>query len=218
MSSLFLALRYAISLGICVGVLFYNPSIVAAKQITPSDDFHLERRLQLQNNDSKFDLYPFEEDWEKISMPKYQLQSIMPDEVLGQLQELLLKAVLLGQQLPGTDQPIRFPDLPFILRQSPVLLIDENVANSISIKEVSTPVRILSQETLLQEARTRGDITYLHFQPLRVEDDIVQLTIEAKICPRNPGQPILGLSGVQVMFQKVSGEWQVVGEPIIFSS
>jgi hypothetical protein len=208
MNLLFSVLRYVISLGICVGVLFYNSSLAAVEQTISSDNVPLEPMLQLQNG----------EDWDKISIPEDQLPSIMSDEVLAQLQELLLKDVLSKQQMPGTAQPVWFPDLPFIFRESAVMLINENLAHSISIEELSVPVRILSQETLLEEARTHGDIAYLRFQPLKVEDDIVQLTLEAKICPRNLGQLTLGLSGVRVMFQKVSDKWQVVGEPIIFSS
>ena len=146
------------------------------------------------------------------------LQSIMPDEVLGQLQELLLKAVLLGQKLPGLNQVVQFPDLPFLLQESTVTLIDENLANSVSAEGVLVPVRILSLEALLKEAHAQGNIAYLRFQPLEIEDDTVRLTLEAKICTHDPNQPILGLSGIQVTFQRISGDWQVVNEPVLFSN
>ncbi|MGI2908101.1 hypothetical protein [Tolypothrix sp. VBCCA 56010] len=144
------------------------------------------------------------------------LQSTVSDEVLGQLQELVLKAILLGQRLPGIDRSVRFPDLPFVLQKSTVTLIDENLANSVSIAEISVPVRNLSQEALLEEAREQGDIAYLRFQPPGIEDNVVRLTLEAKVCPHDSSQPVLGLSGIQVTFQKVSGNWQVVNEPVLF--
>ncbi|MBW4450574.1 MAG: hypothetical protein KME38_28040 [Spirirestis rafaelensis WJT71-NPBG6] len=146
------------------------------------------------------------------------LQSTVSDEVLGQLQELVLKAILLGQRLPGIDQSVRFPDLPFLLQKSTVTLIDENLANSVSIAEISVPVRILPQEALLEKAHEQGDIAYLRFQPPGIEDNVVRLTLKADICPQDSSQPVLGLSGIQVTFQKISGNWQVVNEPILFSN
>ena len=151
-------------------------------------------------------------------MTEAPLQSVVSDEVLGQLQELLLKAVLLGQKLPGLNQVVQFPDLPFLLQESTVTLIDENLANSVTITKITVSVRILSQEALLEEAHEEGDIAYLRFQPPEMEDNTVRLTLEARICPQNPNQPVLGLSGIQVTFHRILGIWQVVDEPILFSN
>lgn len=203
-----LVLHSAILLGICSGILFYNFDITAVEQATLIDNISLRPMLELQS----------QENLEESSMSGSPLQSIMPDEVLGQLQELLLKAVLLGQKLPGLNQVVQFPDLPFLLQESTVTLIDENLANSVSAEGVLVPVRILSLEALLKEAHAQGNIAYLRFQPLEIEDDTVRLTLEAKICTHDPNQPILGLSGIQVTFQRISGDWQVVNEPVLFSN
>jgi len=151
-------------------------------------------------------------------MPEVQLQSLPSDEVLRHLQETLLKAVLLSQRLPGGNQPIMFPDLSFILRQPNVVLVDENLVGPVSIEESPTRVRLLSRETLQQEARTQGDITYLRFQPPVGEGNAVRLTLEAKIAARDPDQRILGLSGIQVKFEEVAGQWEAVDEPIFFAT
>lgn len=151
-------------------------------------------------------------------MPEVQLQSLPSGEVLRYLQETLLKAVVLSQPLPGGNQPILFPDLSFIRRQSTVVLVDENLAGPLSIEEPPTPVRILTREALLQEARTQGDITYLRFQPPVREGNVVRLTLEAKIVPHDPTQRTLGLSGVQAKFQEVAGQWEAVEEPIFFAT
>jgi hypothetical protein len=197
-----------IILAICSGTLLYNSRIGAVKQLILIDDISLKPILSLQN----------QEDLEESYMFRSHLQSIMSDEVLGQLQELLLKAILLGQKLPGLDRSIQFPDLPFLLQESTITLIDENLKNSISFAEVPIPIRILSQQALLEEAHTQGDIAYLRFQPSEIEGDTVRLTLEAKVYPHDPNQSVLGLSGIQVTFQRVSGNWQVFREPILFSS
>lgn len=150
-------------------------------------------------------------------MSKVQSKSSPSDEVIRDLQEMLLKAVLLVQRLPGCNQPIIFPDLSFILNQPTIVLINENLAGTVSIEESPKPVCILSQEALLQEASTQGDINYLRFQTPIVEDNAVRLTLEAKIAPRDPEQRTLGLGGIQVKFQEVEGQWEAADEPIFFA-
>jgi len=150
-------------------------------------------------------------------MPEVQYQALPSDEVLRHLQETLLKAVLLSQALPGLNQPIIFPDLSFILRQPIIILVDENLAGRVTIEQPPKPFRIMSRENLLLEARTKGDITYLCFRPPEGEDKSVKLTLEAKIAPRDPAQLTLGLSGIQVKFQEVAGQWEAIEEPTFFA-
>lgn len=151
-------------------------------------------------------------------MPEVQSQSLPSDEVLRQLQETLLKAILLKERLPGGNQPIMFPDLSFILGQPTIVLVDENLAGPVTIEQPPKPIRIMSREDLLLEARTKGDIAYLLFRPPQGEDKSVKLTLEAKIAPCDPTQLTLGLSGVQVKFQKVTGQWEAIEEPAFFAT
>ncbi|MBD2068240.1 hypothetical protein H6F93_12030 [Leptolyngbya sp. FACHB-671] len=204
----FLTLYSTILLEICSGILFYSFNITTVEQTIPIDATSLRLMLELQN----------QEGLEKHSMSSSYVKSVMSDEVLGRLQELLLEAVLLGQELPGFDQSVQFPDLSFLLEESIVTLIDENLANSISFEEISIPVRILSQEALLEEGYEKGNVAYLRFQPPEIEDNAVRLTLEAKIYSHDSSQFALGLSGIQVTFQRISGDWQVVNEPILFSN
>jgi hypothetical protein len=130
------------------------------------------------------------------------------------LQELVVKAVLLGLPLPGRTRVIRFPDLSFILNQNTIFLVDENLFGQISLEEPPRPVRILSVEDLKQESQYRGDIAYLRFQPPKVGDDEIQLTMEAKIATRDPNKQTLGLSSIHVKFVKIEGTWIVVDDPV----
>lgn len=149
-------------------------------------------------------------------MSETQSISAPSEEELRSLQKTLLRAVLLSEPLPGGDQPLIIPDLDLILRQPIVVLSDENLAGSLSIEESPKPIRILSQEDLLQEARLQGDLAYFHFQPPNIDGNAVRLTLEMKIAPRDPSQHTLGLGGVQARFQKIS-QWEVIEEPIFFA-
>lgn len=133
---------------------------------------------------------------------------------LFNLQELIVKAILLGQSLPGCTQAIRFPDLSFILNQPIIFLVDENLFGYIAIEESPRPIRILSVEDLRQECQNRGDIAYLQFQPSEVRDDEVQVTLVARIATSDPNKQTLGLSDIHVKFVKVADEWKVMEEPV----
>jgi hypothetical protein len=143
----------------------------------------------------------------------------LDDAAIRQLQEALLEALLLNRPLPGSTKPIVFPDLALILRQSTIPLIDENLVGLISIEGLPKPVRILSLDALLEEARAKGNLAYLRFQPAeRVSSDAVRLTLQAGIAPDEPGQHALGLSGVQINVQKIGDQWKAIDEPIFFAS
>jgi len=131
---------------------------------------------------------------------------------------MLLRSVLSREALPGSRQPVEMPDLSFVLRQSPVLLSNENLASSVSLEGLPVPVRVLSQEEIVEEARERGDTAYLRFQPAQEEGDAVRLTLEARILPQDPGSLALGLSGVQVRFQQADGQWETADEPSFFAT
>jgi len=151
-------------------------------------------------------------------MSSDQSQTLLSDDVLNQLQVILLRAVLLSQRLPGGDQPIMFPDLSFVLNQTAVILSDDNLVGSVSVAELLKPVRILSRETIEQEAHIHGDLTYLQFRPPELEDNDVWLTLEARIVPQDPDRRALGLSAIRVKFQEVAGRWEVADEPIFFAA
>jgi hypothetical protein len=143
--------------------------------------------------------------------------STLPNEALGQLQETLLRAVLLRDFLPGGRQPVEMPDLSFVLRQPTVLLSNENLARSLSLEELPVPIRIISPEGIVEEARASGDIAYLRFHPAQEEGEVVRLILEARIVPQDPGLHAVGLSGIQANFRQVEGGWETVDEPLFFA-
>ena len=130
-------------------------------------------------------------------------------QVILQLQEMMLRAVLLGQPLPGANQPLRLPDLEFVTRHPYIYLLDPVLLN-----DSPKPLRIVSLETLRQEAQEMGNIVYLQFHVGEVSDSSVNLRLEARIATGDANQHELGLSSVSVKFSKVGDEWQMVEPPI----
>lgn len=154
----------------------------------------------------------------KRGQPKKKGQSRPSKEEIGELQEILLTAILSSQPLPGADKPINFPDLAMIVNQPNIILADENLVRSVQIKASPKPVQILSSDEMREQARTHGDLTYLHFQPPEVGDNSVGLTLEGRIMPRNPDQRTLGLSTIQIRFHKVGDQWLAQGDPVLSAS
>lgn len=141
--------------------------------------------------------------------------SVKPD---GYLQGLILRAALLGETLPGTDQPVQFPDLPFITGHTPVTLLDENLDKHISVNNPGMQIRVLTQNDIRAQAALEGDTVYLHFQPPGVQENTIYLSLQAEIISSHPDKQRLGLSGMRVGFRKVNGHWEVVDGPVYYAA
>ncbi len=143
----------------------------------------------------------------------------MPSEkILLQLQNMLLKAVLLGHALPGSSNPVRFPDLLFIKRQSVIFLLDKNLSGPILIEELSRPIHVLSEAALFQESLKSGDVTFLQFQSPEDSGDEVTLTLDARIATQDIHQQTLGLSTISVTFFQGADGWRLKEEPLYSAS
>ena len=129
------------------------------------------------------------------------------------LQETVLKAVLLGQHLPGSGQTARLPDKAFIFRHPNVYVSDENLAGQFSLEGLSKPIRIVSTKALQREAKDKGEIAYLRFSAPEIKGDTVALTLEGKIVSTDPNRVPLGLSSVHFTFKKVNDKWESVAQP-----
>ena len=137
---------------------------------------------------------------------------------LSQLQNLLLLAVLLGTPLPGSTQPVRLPDLTFVLGQPSIILLDQNLSKPISLGGAPKPLRVMSVDELRKHAEQQGDTAYLMFEQPEQEGGDVRMTLSARIATREPTSQALGLSSIRVQFRKVGGEWRLVDEPIYSAS
>jgi hypothetical protein len=136
-------------------------------------------------------------------------------EDVARLQGLFLRATLLGIPLPGSSQPIRFPDLSFVTEQPSIFLIDQNLAGPIEFSGGPKPLRILSVDAMRKEGEQRGEVAYLQFAPPQINDDEVGLTLAARISARTPAVGDLGLSAIHARFRNVGGHWQLAQEPVV---
>ncbi len=152
-------------------------------------------------------------------MPDTRSHAKLPDEeTLGQLQGAMLEAILSGKPFPEHSRPLDLPDLPLLLNQALVFLSSENLGGPIRVEGSPKPIHILSEEAVLERAQRAGDFFYLWFQPPQRVADGVQLTLQIRIAQRQQGRPVLGLSGVQVVFRKSGKSWQAAEETAAFAA
>jgi hypothetical protein len=136
------------------------------------------------------------------------------NEVLLNLQQSMVKAVLLGQPLPGHDQPIRLADLEFVTRQPFIYLVDTNLASGFDLQGLPKPLKIASPETLRQEAQQGAEIAYLQFHVNEASESVIDLRLETRIASSDSQRGELGLSSVQVKFSKQGDEWKAGDSPL----
>jgi hypothetical protein len=84
----------------------------------------------------------------------------MPTE--AEAQQALLDSLLGGTPLPGTAQPLVFPDAPDLAAGRRVLLGDERGAGGLDVPD---RVRVVGRDGLAAAARTGGDAAVLEFLP-----------------------------------------------------
>jgi len=151
-------------------------------------------------------------------MPGARSSFKLSDKALGQLQGMMLKAVLTASPLPGHSRPLDLPDLSLVLGQPAVVLSSENLGGPITVEGAAKPLYILPEEAILERAQREGDLNYLRFQPPHRIKGGVLLTLQISIAPRVPGSPVLGLSGVQVTFYRSGRRWQAAEETAAFAA
>ena len=149
--------------------------------------------------------YPTQSSW---------CSSVITPESISNLQELLLRAILVGGTLPGHPEPIDFPDLHLLMRKPEIYLAQENLADEVALDELGKPLLIMSMPDLENLARQRGNTPYLAFLPPVESENEVQLTLVARIAPQAASTEPLGLGGVQITFSDSQGAWAVSKEPV----
>lgn len=137
-----------------------------------------------------------------------------PTDVILCLQELLLRAVLLGNLLPGQSEPVQLPDLSFFQREPVIYLAEENLAGSVSLTYEEKPLRTLTVDEIRILAGEQGNIPFLQFLEPEATDTVVGLTLVAMIASQEPERQALGLSGVHVIFAKTESGWEVQESPV----
>ena len=126
---------------------------------------------------------------------------------------MVVRAAVQGLPLPGTDRPVRFPDLAFIMRHRAIFLMDDNLPEPLSLENSPKPLVILSLASLKEEVRKDGDIAYLQFGPPTFKANVLQLTLSGRLLRNDGFLSSLGLSDIHVKFQKIGEKWWAVSPP-----
>lgn len=142
----------------------------------------------------------------------------LTEEALGQMQGAMLQAILTGSPLPGQSRPLDLPDLPQLLNQPAVILSSENLGGPIHLQDPTKPVYILSEEVIQERAQDEGRLLYLQFQPPQSVADGILLTLAIQVAQGQRGLPSLGMSGLQVTFQRKGKGWQATDETAAFAA
>jgi hypothetical protein len=145
-------------------------------------------------------------------MPSSKAKGLPSKKELADVQQSVLKAVLLGEPLPGGGSA-QLADLAFILGHRKINLLDENLAGPMSIKGLPKPLRVVSLEEIRREADTQDNVAYLRFLPPRAaEDGGIWVTLEGRLATSDKRQTPMGLSSIQVKLRKTGTGWEATGE------
>lgn len=142
--------------------------------------------------------------------------SLIPESELSKLKEQVLNAVLNDQSMPGSNKKLHFPDLPFVLDQPDIYLMDDSIRNTITIEKINKPLQVVSQETIDQKVKESGRITHFMFHTKQAGKEKLLLTLETKVA--SPGQRASSLTSMQLKFQKFGKEWKIIEEPTSLSA
>jgi len=144
-------------------------------------------------------------------------KSIFSGSNLSQLKESILYATLNNQFFPGSNLKLSFPDLNFVLTQSDLYLVDNDVSKTIDIKKINRPLQLVSFDFIKQLADKNKKVIYFEFQPTESEKDTIFISLEAKIFSASD-QRTNNLSSIRLKFQKAGNAWKIISDPTYLSS
>jgi hypothetical protein len=128
------------------------------------------------------------------------------DADVNALQQAVLNAVLLRQDLPGGISAPSLPDLQMITQSDEILLLDRNLKGALAVEGAAKPFRIISDGDLARLRQQTTQVPYLMFQPPQIDGDQITINLGARLAV-GQGTPELGLSNVQVPFRNDGNGW-----------
>ena len=131
------------------------------------------------------------------------------------LKEMVLRAVLNKEALPGSDQPLMFPDLALLFSQPEIYLADNDIRDLAHLKPLDKRVRIVNEEFLKEEARKNGQVYFLVIGVK--EEGSVMISIELKVMASSDMQAYV-LSSMLLKMESVDGRWKSIGDATSLSA
>lgn len=143
--------------------------------------------------------------------------SIFSGSKLSQLKKSILCATLNNQIFQGSNLKLSFPDITFILTQSNLYLVDNDVTKTINIEKINRPLQIVSFDFIKEMAEKHGKVIYFEFQSSESEKDSIFIALEAKIFSATD-QRSNKLSSIRLKIQKTDNAWKIIGDPTYLSA
>ena len=133
---------------------------------------------------------------------------------LSELKVNVLNSVLNDLVFPGSNFTLRFADLPFVLTQPDIYLVDKKLKSSIRIERLNKPVQIVSKNFIKEKS---GKTIYLEFQSEEQDGNILLLTLKANIFS-SPENRTINLSSLKIKFKKERNDWTIMESPTSLSA
>lgn len=133
---------------------------------------------------------------------------------LSELKVNVLNSVLNDLVFPGSNFTLRFADLPFVLTQPDIYLVDKKLKSSIRIERLNKPVQIVSKNFIKEKS---GKTIYLEFQSEEQNRNILLLTLNANIFS-SPENRTINLSSLKIKFKKERNDWTIMESPTSLSA
>lgn len=135
--------------------------------------------------------------------------AIAPEERIS-LKEDVLRSVLLGVPLPGTNTVLNFPDLPFLRQQEHFSLLDDELDEHILQAPGSEVLPVRRQLTPIAGG-------WLYFDEQVESDREITLTLHGAVKP-DEASKLQQLSSLILHFEKRENEWRLREGPTAVSS
>ena len=139
------------------------------------------------------------------------------DENLSKLKEDVLNSVLNNLPFQQKNINLNFADLPFILAQPVVYLVDKDVKNNLNIDKLNKPIEIVTEEFLKKNPDKSGNTVFLKFNTTKQAPDTILLSLDAKNYSSND-ERISNVSSMQITFKKDGNSWEILDEPTSLSA
>lgn len=135
---------------------------------------------------------------------------------LSRLKVAVLDSVLNDVPFSGTTVILRFPDLPFVLAQPNIYLVEEELKDTIHIKKSNRPVHLVSEKFVKENTPKSGRTIFLKFRTKKEGKSLLLLTLDANVYSASDGRTSI-LGSLHVKFKKEGDTWSLLG-PSSFSS
>ena len=138
-------------------------------------------------------------------------------KALSQLKIAVLHSILNDEPFQNSGVILRFPDLPFILNQQDIFLVDEDIENAINVENLNRLVQPVAERTIKENVLHSGKTIFFKFQSKKEESDRLLLRLNANIISASDARTTT-LSSLILKFKKEQNSWKLIDSPSFLSA